>query len=402
MLEINWLGLPLKNPILVAASTISKYKENLIKADRAGVGAILTKSIHLIPPEYKPAFRAIYYDPHLGWISTGDSRLSPEEGEALVRFGVKNLSVPIFASITGPGVDVEGWVRLACRMAEAGASAIELNFSGPTGIELAEHLGNTSQGQIPIFAGGTICQHPEQAREIVKAIHDAVSLPLMVKVTPEAMNLRLLAKNCEAAGADGMTAIDSPRGMCGVDIYNGGRCTLPFIEKYPLPAMGGQWLKPLAIRCVIQIRQSTRLPVSASGGVMSWRDVIEFMMVGATTVQLSSILYLKGFESIKPILQKMRRFLSEQGHNNINEIIGCSLKYIDTPQKVVFKEVVSQVDRSRCNLCMKCLRIGNCLARSLKNRRVYVDSEKCTGCGLCYWICERRANRFPSKDAPVV
>lgn len=263
MLEVNWLGIRLQNPILVAASTISKYKENLIKADRAGVGAILTKSIHLVPPEYKPAFRALYHDPHLGWISTGDSRLSPEEGEALIGFGVKNLSVPIFANIRGSGVDVEGWVRLANRVADADASAIELNFSGPTGIELAEQLSEESgQEKIPIFAGGTICQHPDQAREIVSAIRRSVSLPLMVKVTPEASNFRLLARVCEKAGADAITAIDSPRGMCGVDIYHRGRCALPFIEKYPLGGMVGPWLKPLAIRSIIQIRQSTKLPVS--------------------------------------------------------------------------------------------------------------------------------------------
>jgi dihydropyrimidine dehydrogenase (NAD+) subunit PreA len=403
LLEVNWLGLPLKNPILVAASTVSKYKENLTKADRAGVGAILTKSIQLVPPEYKPAFRAIYYDPHLGWISTGDSRLTPEAGEELIRFGVKNLSVPIFASITGPGVDVAGWIHLACRMAEAGASAIELNFSGPTGIELAEsYFEENKEERIPTFAGGTICQHPGQAREIVKGIRKAVSLPLMVKVTPEASNLRLLAKLCETGGADAMTAVDSPRGMCGVDIYNGGRCALPFVDTYPLGGMVGQWLKPLAIRCIIQIRKATKLPVSASGGIMAWKDCIEMLMVGATTLQLSSVLYWNGFESVKPILQKIRRFLKEQGYKSIDEIIGCSLRYIDTPQKVIFEEVVSQVDRSRCNLCMKCLRIGNCLARSLKNRRIHVDEEKCTGCGLCYWICKRRANRFVSKDGPVV
>jgi dihydroorotate dehydrogenase/NAD-dependent dihydropyrimidine dehydrogenase PreA subunit len=397
MLEVNWLGIKLKNPLIVAASTISKYKENLLKADRAGVGAILTKSIHLIPPEYKPAFRAIYYDSHLGWISTGDSRLSPEEGEELVRFGVKNLSVPIFASITGPGVDVAGWVRLACRMAEAGASAIELNFSGPTGIELAETLRESGRAQIPIFAGGTICQHPDQAREIVTEIRRAVPLPLMVKVTPEATNLRLLAKICEAAGADAMTAIDSPRGLCGVDIYQGGRCALPFVEKYPLPAMTGLWLKPLAIRCIIQIRQSTKLPVSASGGIMRWKDAIEMLMVGATTLQLSSILYLEGFESIKPLLQKMQRFMTEQEYRNISDIIGCSLKYIDTPQNVIFDDVVAKVDRSKCNLCKRCLRIGNCLARSVKGKKILVDVEKCTGCGLCYWLCKKKANRFVAR-----
>jgi dihydropyrimidine dehydrogenase (NAD+) subunit PreA len=251
--------------------------------------------------------------------------------------------------------------------------------------------------QVPIFAGGTICQHLAQAKEIIQEIRKAVSLPLMVKVTPEVSNLRILAKLCQAEGADAMTAVDSPRGMCGVDIYNHGRCALPYVEKYPLGGMCGQWLKPLAIRSIIQIRQSTNLPVSASGGIMTWNDAIEMLMVGATTLQLSSVLYWDGFEKVKLLVRGMQRFMKEQGYKSIEEIIGCSLKHIDAPQNIIFEDVVSEVDHSRCTLCGKCLRIGNCLARSLETQTIHVDREKCTGCGLCYWICKHKANYFLSK-----
>lgn len=399
-LTTDWLGLELRSPVIVSASTITKYLRAFVEAEQAGAGAVATKGVQGTDPGYTAIFRATYCKEGLGWTGTGDRRLAPEEGEALIRAAKREIRIPVIANITGPGVDPDGWAALARRMERAGADAIEGIFCGLSGLELAEYYQDQGIEGVPRYAGAMISRHPEYLIPIVRAIKAETKVPFMAKISVEVDDMRALARTCEEAGADAITAIDGLRAFAGVDIFNGGRPMIP-MDNQPLGGMCGNWVKPLTMRALVQIRQITNMPVSACSGIMTWEDAAQMFMLGANTVQSSSAIYLGGFKALRRMVDGLQRFLSEQGYGSLQAINGLGLPYIQSTAVLQVRPIVAEVDDAKCTLCDRCLDIGCCYALSREGERIVVDWKECIGCSLCYWLCPTGAINLRNVDDPA-
>ena len=202
-----------------------------------------------------------------------DVRYGMEEGIKLLRQATKTLKIPVFGSllVIEPFPDnVDEWVKLALKLEEAGARMLELNF--------------------------TLLEHPlDSSSEIVKAVREAVAIPVMPKLTPAMVDIASVAKKCEEAGASAISAINMYKNMCipGCNIYDDGKPLHPGLKTQFFAGMCGSMLKPIAFRCVADIARSVKIPISGVGGILTFEDAIQMIMFGFMMSFMSTHLFQK-------------------------------------------------------------------------------------------------------------
>ncbi len=154
--------------------------------------------------------------------------------------------------------------------------------------------------------------------DIIRSIKKDTTKPLFVKIGLGKSDIIEVAKVAESAGADGITAINTLRAM-KIDIET--RC--PILEN-KIGGLSGSAIKPLGVRCVYELSKSLRIPIIGCGGIMTYADVIEYMMAGASAIQIGSLIGLKGIYSIGKIVRGLRSYLEAGNISDIKEIIGIA------------------------------------------------------------------------------
>jgi len=301
-LAVEVAGLELRNPTMLAAGILGLSGTTLRSVWEAGAGAVVTKSLGLKPREG-------YSNPTVVDVGCGllNAMGLPNSGVEEFISEVKDArrgggEVVIVASVFG-GSPRE-FAEAAKAMEEAGVNGIELNVSCPhvkaVGIEVG--------------------QDPNLLRRVVKAVKDAVQIPVFTKLTPNASDLRELARTVEKAGGDGIVAVNTLRAMA-IDVETGR----PILGNR-VGGLSGPALKPVALRCVYEIAQTVDIPVIGCGGIMSWRDAVEFFLAGAWAVQVGSAIAYKDLAVFKEIVGGVERYLSRKGCRGVDEIVGLSQK----------------------------------------------------------------------------
>jgi dihydropyrimidine dehydrogenase (NAD+) subunit PreA len=134
------------------------------------------------------------------------------------------------------------------------------------------------------------------------------------------------------------------------------------------------------------------VPISGIGGVSSWRDVVEYIMVGATTVQTCTAVMWRGLQVFKEFSDGLRSFMDRKGYKTIEDFRGIALKHLTTVEKLAMMEPkYAVVDRTLCNSCNICVRVCPYNAIKMVKNKASVQSEKCDGCGLCRAWCPATA-----------
>ncbi|MEZ4223047.1 MAG: dihydroorotate dehydrogenase [Polyangiaceae bacterium] len=257
-------GLVLKNPVLTASGTFGYALEYDDFFDVAELGGICTKGLSLHPRTGNPPER-ICETPAgmlnaIGLANVGVEAFCVEKLPKLRQRGV-TVVANIFAS------SVEDFVAIAERLErEEGVAAIELNVSCP----------NVSHGGIEFG------KDPKLSSQVTGAVRKATQRPLWVKMSPEAGDLAAVARACEEAGADALTAINTVRGM-SIDVAT-GRVRLA----NRTGGLSGPALRPVALRIVWELVDAVKIPIIGIGGIASTRDALEFLMAGACAVQVGT------------------------------------------------------------------------------------------------------------------
>jgi dihydropyrimidine dehydrogenase (NAD+) subunit PreA len=115
-------------------------------------------------------------------------------------------------------------------------------------------------------------------------------------------------------------------------------------------------------------------------------------MYGATALTFCTILYFKGFEILTDFRMKMEAYMDQMGYNTLADFRGAALKYIVTPDKVEYLDMLPKIDEEKCNQCGTCTRIGHCRVLRMEDGYPYVERpNECYGCGVCYWLCPKKA-----------
>lgn len=297
-LDTEIAGLKLKNPTMLAAGILGLSGAFLRKIAEAGAGAVVAKSVGLKPRMGYPNPTAVQVDCGLlnamGLPSPGIHNFGEEIKEA------KKGGVPVIVSIFG--FSPEDFAEVARVAVEEGADALELNVSCP-------HVEKT---------GSEIGQSPSLVAEVVKEVKNRVDKPVFVKLTPNVADIIKVAEAAVKAGADAMTAINTVRAMA-IDVNT----TRPILAN-KIGGLSGQAIKPIAVRCVYEIYRRVDVPVVGCGGIITWQDAVEFMLAGASAVQVGTAVAFEGLDVFRYIAEGIDSYLERMGFGSVKEIVGLS------------------------------------------------------------------------------
>jgi dihydroorotate dehydrogenase (NAD+) catalytic subunit len=259
---------------------------------------VVTKTMGLTP-------RTGYPNPTVVQVDCGllNAMGLPNPGINHFKKEIQNIGAPTIVSIYG--YTPEEFTQVAKTASEIGADAIELNVSCP-------HVKK---------AGAEIGCDPELLADVVKAVKNVVDKPVIVKLTPNVSNICETAVAAEKAGADAITAINTVKAM-SIEVET-GRPQLA--NKFG--GLSGPAIKPIAVRCVYDVYRSVEVPVIGCGGITCWQDAVEFMLAGASAVQVGTAVAFKGVNVFSSITEGVDGYLKRKGYKNVKDIVGLAHKF---------------------------------------------------------------------------
>ncbi|BBO67482.1 dihydroorotate dehydrogenase B (NAD(+)), catalytic subunit [Desulfosarcina alkanivorans] len=296
-LTVDIGGLTLQNPVMTASGTFGYAREFDHYIDLNRLGGIIVKGLSLEPSKGNPPPRIVETDcgmlNAIGLENVGIDAFIREKLPFL-----ETLCPPTIANIYGK--TVAEYARLAERMEPLDAvKGLEVNISCP----------NVKEG------GVAFGSDPALAREVVSAVREKTTKHLMVKLSPNVTDIALMAEVAEAAGADALSLINTITGMA-VDLSS-RRSRLANVTG----GLSGPAIKPVALRMVWQASRAVSIPVVGVGGIMNATDALEFMMVGATAVQVGTANFVNPGGTMD-IIDGMQKWLRDEGLDDVKQLIG--------------------------------------------------------------------------------
>jgi dihydroorotate dehydrogenase/Pyruvate/2-oxoacid:ferredoxin oxidoreductase delta subunit len=421
-LSVKFAGLEFKNPVSIAAHAPCVPRRDLVTPEvdlklwrkyyEGGVGSLTTGTIFF--DEMADARGSIRFCPistkgfaeregAIGAATMPDCLWPRTPGLRAVERAKKEFKdVRIIASIMGPEADPKGWGTLALEAQQAGADAIEMNLGSVMMIKSAEEAlkGITLKRALP--PGAIIGLVPDVVAEIVKGIKKMVSVPVIVKVTPELGFYGLLGAlpYYREAKVDGLLCVHSIMTIPPPDIYKRGATTFPHFKTTTWWSTIGPWNRMVSYRDVACVgKYAPDIDLEACAGFVIPEHVIEVMMLGAKVVQLSAGIFMEGISFPGRVVQFMKKYMKEQGYNNPMDFIGLGLRYIVEMGQVQAEyreqvgKVIAHVDYDKCvgpDSCRICLDTW-CIATYEKEEKAMVNPELCCGCNLCVIRCPHQA-----------
>jgi dihydroorotate dehydrogenase (NAD+) catalytic subunit len=293
-------GLVLRNPVMVASGTFGYGVEYGDVVDVQGLGAICSKGTTLRARVGNPPPRVT--ETPAGMLNSIGLQ-NPGVAAVLDKYSTTwaRWSVPVIVNVAGESV--EDYVEVARRLdGEPGVSGIELNISCP----------NVGAGglQFALDAGA--------AAEVTAAVRQATDLPLMVKLSPAATDVRGIARRIADAGADAISAVNTLPGMA-----------LDRHKRKPLlgnvyGGLSGPALKPVALRVVYEVAQTVKIPIVAIGGIGSLDDVLDFLYAGAVAVQVGTAVFADPVLPLR-LVDELADWCAEHGHGSHRDVVGAAL-----------------------------------------------------------------------------
>jgi dihydroorotate dehydrogenase (NAD+) catalytic subunit len=294
-------GLRLENPVMTSSGTFGYGIEYSQLFDIQRLGAIICKGTTLKPRQgnkqprlVETAFGVIN---SIGLQNIGVKAVIKEKAPIWAKW-----RVPVIVNIAGDSVKEYG--ELARELdGVKGVSGLEVNISCP----------NVSAG------GAAFGADPDCAEEVVKAVRAATSLPLLVKLTPNAADIAAVAKAVEAAGADAISLVNCFKGMA-IDIQK-----RKLVIANGTGGLSGPAIKPLALALVYQVAGAVKVPVVGCGGITKAEDALEYLMAGASAVQIGSATFSNPRASLD-VLEGIQDFMEKERIKSLKEIVGAARK----------------------------------------------------------------------------
>ncbi|HEY0051609.1 MAG TPA: NAD-dependent dihydropyrimidine dehydrogenase subunit PreA [Pyrinomonadaceae bacterium] len=277
----------------------------------------------------------------------------------------------------------EAWHEIVKRAQDTGADGFELNFGCPHG--MSERGMGAAMGQVPEYT----CMVTEWVKEVSE-------LPVIVKLTPNVTNIIPPGRAATKGGADALSLINTINSVMGVDIDT----MIPHPNVNGMAAHGGYCgtaVKPIALNMVSELARDAEIniPISGIGGINTWRDAVEFLLLGASNVQVCTAVMHYGYRIVEDMIDGLNNYLDEKGFASVGDIVGKSVSRVtdwgnlDLRYKTVAR--INNENCIRCNLCHIACEDGahQCIDFTEVGglRFPVVDEPECVGCNLCYLVC---------------
>ena len=380
-------GVKLENPFLLSSSIVGSTYEMCKSALEAGWGGICTKTICVMPiEESSPRFSALkdWDETFLGFKNIEQlSEYSVEKNMEMIRRLKKEFpNKVIIASIMGR--DEKEWEYLAKEVTQAGADLIELNFSCP----------NMKQKG----TGSDVGQNKELVEEYTRVVRKSTHLPILAKMTPNITDMRVPALAAKKGGANGISAINTIKSITGIEINS-------FIpepqvnKKSSLGGYSGRAVKPIGLRYIAEMSTSEELSdmaFSGMGGIYTWRDALEYILLGCSSIQITTAIMEYGNRIIEDLILGLKIYMKENNYHTVKELVGKAKSNLVNNSELD----KNTIEFPRFNY-QKCIGCGRCYIsckdgghQAIKfdeTRKPLLDAKKCVGCQLCKLICPQNA-----------
>ena len=388
LLRTDLCGVPLENPFLLSSSVVASTYDMCARAFEAGwAGACFKTVCSFDIHEASPRFSAITGDNGtiIGFKNIEQlSDHSVAENMEIFRRLKKNYPAKfILASIMGQN-EAE-WEELSRLCEQNGADAIELNFSCPNMMDDG--------------LGSDIGQVPELVERFTAAARRGAKIPILAKLTPNVATMSPAAEAAKRGGADGIAAINTIKSIIGVNPHT--YVSAPAV--HGMSAVGGysgNAVKPIALRFIAELGQNPALKgmhLSAMGGVETWLDALEFILLGGGSIQVTTAVMQYGYRIIDDLKAGLLLYLREKDFSSVNEVRGLALGSVSDTTDVLERDTVifPRFHREKCIGCGRCVVScadgGHQAIRLDENRRPVLNGQKCVGCHLCVLVCPQGA-----------
>lgn len=372
-------------PYSTAIGEIHKHVENIAKN---GWGGLVTKTIisnygtevkpHLwSSPEFKligmqnagPAM-TLYNKPLMEKLK--------KDAESAHAAGIV-----LFVSIIGSSYDE--WGEMAYECEKAGADGIELNLSCPSSnVAIQSSMG-----------GFRVGQSPELSARAVEATISGTSLPVIAKMTPHAPDIVAVAKACVGAGSRAISGINTVRGIIGVDVWAEKPLSADLLGRCYYSGLSGPLIKSISLGICADLALAIGVPISAMGGVVKWQDAVEYILVGASTVQVCTGVMWYGFALGNKLRQGLIHYMADKQYRSIQDFRGNALRHITSERPAGYpSDWHLELLPDKCNICQLCLvacRDNSSGAIRRVKGTLHIDRSKCNLCGLCLTVCKNTA-----------
>ncbi len=386
-LNSNFLGIKSPNPFWLASAPPTDKQYNVLRAFEAGWGGVVWKTLGSQVKNVSSRYSAVDYGGkrvmglnNIELISDRPLAINLKEIRECIRlFPDRAMVVSLMADNTR-----EDWHKLIAQTEDTGAHGIELNFGCPHGMN--------ERGM-----GSAVGQDPEIAKMVVEWVMEKATIPVITKLTPNVHSVVPTAKAVVAGGTNALSLINTIQSITGVDL-----------DTFEVrPNVGGQSayggycgpaVKPIALKMLHSLTKNPtfqHIPISGIGGVSNWQEAAEFLLLGASNVQVCTAAMKYGFRIVEDMITGLSHWMDEKGFNTIDEVIGKSVKKVTDWEKLDLNyHIVANINQDKCIHCGLCyITCEDTSHQSIFNTQgspyntYTINEEECVGCNLCKVVC---------------
>lgn len=386
-ISCDFFGIKSPNPFWLASAPPTDKKINVMRAFEAGWGGVVWKTLGSQVKNVSSRYSAINFNGqrlagfnNIELISDRPLDINLKEiVEVVKEFPDRAMIISLMADNTR-----EAWHEMVKRCEQTGAHGFELNFGCPHGM--------TERGM-----GAAVGQDPEIAKMIVEWVMEVATLPVITKLTPNVHSVVPTAKAAVEGGTNALSLINTIQSVTGIDLD-----TL-----VPNPNVGGKSVfggycgpavKPIALKMLTTIAQNpvtNKVPISGIGGVSTWQDAVEFMLLGATSVQVCTAAMKYGFRIVEDLNEGLSNWMDEKGFTKITDFIGKSVPKMTEWEKLDLNyHIVANIDQEKCIRCGLC----HIACEDTSHQAIFktdgmpyntytINEPECVGCNLCKLVC---------------
>ncbi|MBN1638944.1 MAG: NAD-dependent dihydropyrimidine dehydrogenase subunit PreA [Ignavibacteriales bacterium] len=386
-LTTKFLSIEFENPfVLASAPPTAKYDMMARAFDAGWAGAVVktlikepVNNLHNRFASNKIGSRIISFEN----IELLSERTPDEWYEDIRKLKQNYPNKVVIGSIMGDAKEPTNWLELAIGCQQAGVDLLELNFSCPHGYP--------ERGK-----GAAIGQSAEYSGKIVEWLkaEPSVKIPLIPKLTAAVADISYIGEAVAGAGADGICAINTIPSLMGFDL----KTLKPKASVAGYTTAGGYsgaGIKPIALKCISNLVKRPGLPVMGGGGICNGYDAAEFILLGATVVQVCTTVMLEGYDIVRNMKKELTEFMSWHNFEKIEDFLGLGNKKIIKYSELDLNyKVIAYIDPDKCKGCGKCYiscQDGGYQAIEMKDKISIIDKNKCSGCSLCFQVCPSNA-----------
>lgn len=384
-LSINFAGIKAPNPFWLASAPPTNSGYQVMKAFDAGWGGAVWKTLGVPVVNVSSRYGSVNYrDTRMAGFNNIELITDRPLKDNLREIEEVKKYFPDHAVIASLMVETQAeWEQIIKDVENAGADGIELNFGCPHGM--------CERGM-----GSAVGQEPEVLKTIVEWVMAAANIPVITKLSPNISHITDPGLAAAQGGTDAISLVNTFKSIVGIDLDS--YAPYPIVDgKGTNGGYCGPAVKPIAMQMVRELAQHPgikHLPISGIGGIESWRDVVEYLLLGASSVQVCTAAMHYGFGIVREMEAGLIQFMRDKNYQTIYDFVGKALPNVTEWKHLNLEyKVVAEIDEKKCIGCQLCYVAcddGAHQAISLPQDGTRIPSiidENCVGCNLCSLVC---------------